>query len=511
MIVYSLLSVVTYLIACSTILPTTSYSINYGDRYKSMPFSNIHVVTRAATRTISPNIRTSYTTRCNLSSQIDDEKGPMKDTNSEIPIGEKEDETSNFESSTTTRKTATTTTASATATTSPSESDFLLGQWEEQNGNYILRPPKAEQPRALIHFLGGALVGAAPDVTYRYLLEKLSQNGYLIVATPYNLSFDYLKACDGILQKFETIAPSLARQYGPIPVIGVGHSCGALLQVIITCLFTDTPRAGNILMSYNNKEVKDAVPLFEEVVIPFFQSVKGNTNSTDGSDDASSPDGILALKMLLQGLQISLEEGKLPNDDFLMKLSTSLLPSNTPSFLSSLTTPPAFIRSSITSLLLTPASTSLKSSGLLPIFHQSINILQQIPLLIDEVATQDIRSFNPNKESISKAIKRAYRARRTLLIKYKDDTIFDETDDVDELLKDAEKVMRLKRPMIEFDLQKKVLDGQHATPLLAPPLDLDSIEKMENLVGDDLAKEKLFYKEADETVRVLVDWMEENL
>lgn len=465
-----------FFVVCYVIPSCTSFSFQSINQLGSVP--NANLLTKRAT-TLA---RSGYIIRCNLSSQIEDEVDTTEEDD------EKEDEGPTNDQ-----------------TTTSSESDFLLGQWEEQNGNYILRPPKAEQPRALIHFLGGALVGAAPDISYRYLLEKLSQNGYLIVATPYNLSFDYLKSCDEILQKFETIAPSLARQYGPIPVIGVGHSCGALLQVLITCLFTDTPRAGNVLMSYNNKEVKDAVPLFEEVVIPFFQSVKGNSTE-------ESADGVLALEMLLQGLRTSLEEGKLPNDDFLRKLSKNLVPAVPPfSFLPTNAPIPSFLRSSITSLFLSPASTSLKSSGLLPVFHQTINILDQIPMLIDEVATQNIRSFNPNKASISKAIKRAYRARRTLLIKYKSDTVFDETDDVDELLKDAEKVMRLKRPMIDFDLQRKELEGQHATPLLAPPLDLDVIEKMENLVGDDLAKERLFYKDADETVRVLVDWMEESL
>ncbi len=110
--------------------------------------------------------------------------------------------------------------------------------------------------RALIHFLGGAIVGAAPDISYRYLLERLAQKGFLIVATPYTLSFDYIATCDDIIGRFERIAPSLARQFGPVPVVGVGHSCGALLQLLITTLFPDTPRAANALISYNNKGVK---------------------------------------------------------------------------------------------------------------------------------------------------------------------------------------------------------------------------------------------------------------
>ena len=117
---------------------------------------------------------------------------------------------------------------------SPSSTIEGLGSWEELHGNYVLRPSSDypdQQPRALIHFLGGALVGAAPDLSYRYMLEKLAQRGFLIVATPYTLSFDYIKLCDDIIRRFENIAPMLASQYGALPVVGVGHSCGALLHV----------------------------------------------------------------------------------------------------------------------------------------------------------------------------------------------------------------------------------------------------------------------------------------
>lgn len=142
----------------------------------------------------------------------------------------------------------------------------LAGRWEELKGNYILRPPMDQgTPRALVHFLGGALVGAVPHVSYRYMLERLADKGFLVVATPYSLSFDHLETCDAVIQRFETIAPMLAQQYGAVPVVGVGHSCGALLHLLITSLFPDTPRAANALVSFNNKPIKDAVPFFEEV------------------------------------------------------------------------------------------------------------------------------------------------------------------------------------------------------------------------------------------------------
>ena len=82
-------------------------------------------------------------------------------------------------------------------------------------------------------------MGASPEMSYRYFLERLAQRGYLIVATPHDLSFDHLKTCDLIISRFERIAPTLARTYGALPVVGVGHSLGALLHLLITSLFPE--------------------------------------------------------------------------------------------------------------------------------------------------------------------------------------------------------------------------------------------------------------------------------
>jgi hypothetical protein len=162
-----------------------------------------------------------------------------------------------------------------------------IGNWEEVHGNWILSPPLSDEPpRALLHFLGGAMVGASPHITYRYMLERLAEKGFLVVATPYQLSFDHLATCDDVITRFELMAPTIARQYGALPVVGIGHSCGALLQLLITCLFPDTPRAANALMSFNNKPVTEAIPFFEEVFAPFFTSIAAKNGTLPSSNEA---------------------------------------------------------------------------------------------------------------------------------------------------------------------------------------------------------------------------------
>ncbi len=397
-----------------------------------------------------------------------------------------------------------------------------LGQWEEINGNYLLRPPStspyASEPRSLIHFLGGAIVGAAPDITYRYILEKLANNGFLIVSTPYTLSFDYISTCDDIITRFERIAPSLAQQYGPIPVIGVGHSCGSLLHLLITTLFPDTPRAANVLISYNNKGVKEAVPFFDELVRPLFISLGQKYNTTDGSDinnDSSDSESSYSYQQTTTSsteiLNLSIElgrnviQGNIPSDDAI----TNILKKTTPRPLQQIIPKdaqikiPYMVRKSIEDAI-DPIVKANAEAGISPLLDQSLDILEQIPSLIQEVA-DGARDFNPKPESVRAAARRAYRARRTLIIQYDDDPL-DESEEIESLLKEAETVMKNKRPMVGFDVQRVMLKGGHATPCLAPPLDLAN--KVEDLVGEDLAKNKLLYKGADETVDEVVKWLE---
>ena len=115
------------------------------------------------------------------------------------------------------------------------------------------------------------------------------------------------------------------------------------------------------------------------------------------------------------------------------------------------------------------------------------------------------RDFTPPPASVRSAARKAYRARRTLLVEYSDDPL-DESGTLEELLDEARSVTRMKRPMVEIDLQRRVLDGGHAAPLLAPPLDL--AERAEDILGSDTAKERLLYAQADATVAEISRWLE---
>jgi hypothetical protein len=417
------------------------------------------------------------------------------------------------------------------------------------------------------------------------LLERLAEKGYLVVATPFSLSFDHLTTCDAVISRFERIAPVLARTYGPLPVVGVGHSCGALLQLLITSLFPDTPRAANALISFNNKPVSEAVPFFEELVAPFFTyaAARNDTMRSSGSE------------IISVGLQIAkaVVNGRVPPDDLLSQALQLLSPpgarggfgARSPldfltktrkererefmkkgwererAFASNHAAATARIPGSVRETIermAGPSVAAMTRSGVLPLLTEAIETLEQIPRLIDEVA-DGAREFVPSPDKVKAAARRtckwrapavqrrgvrrvcegnariarrketrtngthfessslfaslaaraprADRARSTLIMGYDGDTL-DESDEIEELLSAAGQVIRMKRPMIQIDVQRRTLPGGHAAPLLAPPLEVAS--RAETLLGAEAAKDRLLYESADKTVEELIRWLEQS-
>lgn len=268
-------------------------------------------------------------------------------------------------------------------------------------------------------------------------------------------------------------------------MVGVGHSCGALLHMLITSLFPDTPRAANALISYNNPSVGDAVPFFEELIVPLFSDAERN-----GS------------KLMKAMIQVAREQysGKVPSDESLLRLLRSAPLPIPPSIAESIFTPssvtiPPPIRQVLNDALAEPTYNALSKSTAIPsLLLQSLDVTQQIPKLIDEVEG-GARDFVPTPDAMSSAARRAYRCRRTLLLQFTNDGL-DDSPALEGYLKEAESVMKMKRPMITIDLQRKELEGNHLTPLLGPSGGESWGEALEEALGGILEK----IKSSDETL-----------
>lgn len=136
-------------------------------------------------------------------------------------------------------------------------------QWREVYGNWVLVPP---QPTAIIHFLGGAFVATAPQVTYRSLLEFLAGQGFVIIATPFVNTFDHTTIAQRVMRLSNLALEYLQDDVLPrraLPIYGVGHSMGCKLHLLIGSLFPQE-RAGNVLISFNNYPARRSIPGLEQ-------------------------------------------------------------------------------------------------------------------------------------------------------------------------------------------------------------------------------------------------------
>ncbi|KAL4376957.1 hypothetical protein GQ457_02G010450 [Hibiscus cannabinus] len=145
------------------------------------------------------------------------------------------------------------------------------GDWSQVEGSWVLKP-KGSKPRAVVHFVGGIFVGAAPQLTYRLFLERLAEKGVLVIATPYASGFDYFFIADEVQFKFDRCLRFLQETVHDVPTFGIGHSLGSVIHLLIGSRYA-VPRNGNVLMAFNNKEASVAIPLFSPVLVPMAQSI----------------------------------------------------------------------------------------------------------------------------------------------------------------------------------------------------------------------------------------------
>ncbi|KAI5389676.1 hypothetical protein KIW84_075104 [Lathyrus oleraceus] len=138
-------------------------------------------------------------------------------------------------------------------TTSARQSQDAWGSadWTEVEGSWILKP-KSSKPNFVVHFVGGIFVGAAPQLTYRWFLERLAEKGVLVIATPYASGFDHFFIEDEVQFKFDWCYRTLQETVKELPIFGVGHSLGSLVHLLIGSRYA-VQRSGNVLMAFNNK------------------------------------------------------------------------------------------------------------------------------------------------------------------------------------------------------------------------------------------------------------------
>jgi hypothetical protein len=290
---------------------------------------------------------------------------------------------------------------------------------------------KPEDPKAIVHFIGGAFAGASPQLTYRYLLEQLASRGFFVIATPFETNFEHLRIADDVHLRYTQCVKALGTRVEGLQTFGVGHSLGALEQLLLCSRYKDVNvnRAGNVMISFNNKPVTDAIPFYFELISP-------------ASSQIISP----LLKQL----------GSSPQAKLVENVVGSLRDQT-----------PEFIRTNV------------------------FPLIDQLQPIYEDIA-QDRVEFTPTPEESRAYIEKRYTCSRNLLVKFSNDTI-DETSTLTETLQKTLASMPLGsggstnnnkagegsggkgkgRGAVSMDsgleLTVKQLSGDHITPCKQPP------------------------------------------
>eukprot|EP01039_Chlorochromonas_danica_P007980 gene7980-8802_t len=302
----------------------------------------------------------------------------------------------------------------------------LSDRWQEvEGGGYLLYPPEHVPPVAIIHFIGDAFVGSAPQVTYRYLLDLLSLQGFLIVTTPYKLDVDYVRICDTILLSFEEIYNKNLTTYHHLPIIGVGHGCGAVLHSLVSSLFPDYPKAANILLAYSTQPISHIIPAFDELFVPLFKQLAHLTSHPH----------LLSSKVIQEMVRYS---QRYLNIAYELYASSQLSP--------------AFITDEV-----------------VPLIQQGVGMLDQVPPLVQVLASSSstTSNFSPTPLHTKEVLRLMYRCPQTFIVAFAGDAFAKESLSLVQLLQEANTLFKMKksnRPRQDMIVSHLILPGGRMTP-----------------------------------------------
>lgn len=126
-------------------------------------------------------------------------------------------------------------------------------------------------PKAIIHFVGGFVLGSSIPIAYASILTELGNNGFIIIATSIpTVDNNHGNVAANALRKFNKIYYGTIKQlvgfpFDQVPVMGLSHSLGGKLTVLMGSMIQErklTPkRFANIFLAFNNFGFSDNLNL----------------------------------------------------------------------------------------------------------------------------------------------------------------------------------------------------------------------------------------------------------
>lgn len=119
------------------------------------------------------------------------------------------------------------------------------------------------KPIGVVEFIGGALFGSVPIVSYDYFLRSLYEAGYTIIALPFRFGLNHTAVAESLLAERNEIIEKIG-YYEPsfqeLPRFWVGHSLGCKYIILLEAAqkIWDQP---SLLIAPDISDTKEAVPV----------------------------------------------------------------------------------------------------------------------------------------------------------------------------------------------------------------------------------------------------------
>eukprot|EP00600_Ochromonadales_sp_CCMP1393_P014399 CAMPEP_0175015346 /NCGR_PEP_ID=MMETSP0005-20121125/11118_1 /TAXON_ID=420556 /ORGANISM="Ochromonas sp., Strain CCMP1393" /LENGTH=823 /DNA_ID=CAMNT_0016272293 /DNA_START=55 /DNA_END=2523 /DNA_ORIENTATION=+ len=463
------------------------------DKQPSSPVagsSTTAVWASAGGSTVSPPRRTAPTTpkKINIKSSTNNHRDPVVPSNG-IPrqqsVGSKDKTT------TTKKKTKTKNDRKLPLPFMNKESVGLGGNWEERHGNFILRPSGTttaaaatagtQTPPSRRRGIGGGhSVPPGPGLPEHLRSDAVAaelnaEYGFprstatTTTPSPSALKQQQQQSPQQRIGRRRTVvgvgrnsnakqqAAAAAAVVAPsyLPVIGLGHSCGALLQSLISSLFPLSPqiaRTTNVLISYNNRPASQAVPAFHDLLVPLSAQLlrEPNSNNNNNNNDKQQPTPTVPTA------------------------TAAANPGNVREVVGFLR---RYMDLALTVYSESPLSPKFVSNEVVPLFRQGLEVVDQVPPLLREVVNSNAGNgngaaaamapeFTPSAADAKEACRRNYRAPYTLLLQFEGDES-DQSEEMAAVLREADTIMRMRRnrPLDRMQVDVRTIRGEQITAL----------------------------------------------
>ncbi len=116
------------------------------------------------------------------------------------------------------------------------------------------------EPKGVIEFLGGALFGSFPNISYSHFLHSLYEAGYTVITLPFRFGLDHAAIAEGLLSERDNVLQQLGKSHQDIPRFWVGHSLGCKYIILLEA-YQKIWNQPSLLIAPDISDTNEAVPI----------------------------------------------------------------------------------------------------------------------------------------------------------------------------------------------------------------------------------------------------------